>query len=272
MITIFGVNGFIGSCLARTLDERGIPYFAYKKGDDLKGKNFDNVIYCVGLTSDFRQRPLDTVEAHVCKVLEILRTASFSSFLYLSSTRVYGMASSCESDAVQVNPEDFSDLYNLSKLMGEALLHSSGKNVKVARLSNIYGRDFKSDNFLSAVIRQAVNDGLITLETSLDSEKDYLSIDAAVTALLNIALHGRQKVYNVASGQNVSNHEIVERLSVLTGCRVEARLGAVAVKFPLMGVERLRSEFDWKPPSLIQDLENLTRDYQIYLENKNDTH
>ena len=51
-----------------------------------------HVIDCIGLTGDFRVRPLDTAEAHVGLVARCLAELQFDSFLLLSSTRVYARA------------------------------------------------------------------------------------------------------------------------------------------------------------------------------------
>ena len=51
-----------------------------------------HVIDCIGLTGDFRVRPLDTAEAHVGLVARCLGELLFDSFLLLSSTRVYARA------------------------------------------------------------------------------------------------------------------------------------------------------------------------------------
>ena len=58
-----------------------------------------HVIDCVGLTGDFRVRPLDTAEAHVGLVARCLAELQFDSFLLLSSTRVYARANATHEDA-----------------------------------------------------------------------------------------------------------------------------------------------------------------------------
>ena len=79
-------------------------------------------IFAIGLTADFRSRPLDTMDAHVSALAEVLRCGRFDSLTYLSSTRVYaGLPRGCGNATLVVNPSDASDLYNLSKLAGEAL-------------------------------------------------------------------------------------------------------------------------------------------------------
>jgi nucleoside-diphosphate-sugar epimerase len=159
----------------------------------LPKKDLGHIIYCIGVTADFRTRPFDTVDAHVCKLLDILKNHDFESLTYLSSTRIYQSSSEpcCEENTIQVNPLDFNDLYNISKIMGEAVCFASGTKVRVVRLSNVYGGDYNSDNFLSSITRDAILKRKIILNTSLESEKDYISIHDVTDLLLKIAQNGR---------------------------------------------------------------------------------
>lgn len=100
-----------------------------------------------------------------------------------------------------MQPQDPSDLYNLSKLMGESLCLTGGRTgVRVARLSNVVGgEDRDSGNFVPSLVREA-RGGHIVLQTAPDSVKDYIHIDDVAELLPRIATQGRERLYNVASG------------------------------------------------------------------------
>src|SRR4051812_11177152 len=78
--TVLGASGFIGSHLMRWLESQSLPYWAPKRCENVLGRPLGHVIYCIGLTADFRGRPYDTVRAHVCHLLDILEEAEFASF------------------------------------------------------------------------------------------------------------------------------------------------------------------------------------------------
>jgi dTDP-D-glucose 4,6-dehydratase len=193
------------------------------------------------MTADFRSKPLETVHAHVSLAAEILSLGSFDSFLYLSSTRVYSRAANAqEATLTPVNSADSSDLYNLSKLIGEASCLSLGrKQIRIARLSNVFGADFDSENFLTSVIRDAVRTGQIFLRTALESEKDYVWIDDVTYSLEQIAMHGDNQIYNVASGSNTTHEEIVQVLRNATHCNVIVQNDAPIERFPKIDTTRL---------------------------------
>lgn len=253
MITVLGAEGFIGSHVVRRLAESGSEHFAPRRGEPLTGRDLGDIIYCIGMTADFRARPFETVDAHVCTLRDVLRDCSFESLLYLSSTRLYagGKEPATEENALTIQPQDPDQLYNISKAMGESLALGSDKKVRVARLSNVFGADLNSPNFLSTIIRDSLRDGKVILRTSLDSSKDYVGIDDVVDGLLDIARNGRHALYNVASGTNVSNGELMEKIAGSTGCRVEIAEGAATVNFPLIDIGRMRSEFGFRPQNLL---------------------
>ena len=271
MITVLGASGFIGSRLVKRLEMLEREHRAVRRDDALPSGSLGEVVYCIGVTADFRSRPLDTVEAHVCKLLEVLRVCDFESLLYLSSTRVYsGADSTSEETRVSIAPLDGSDLYNASKAMGESLVLNCGRNARVVRIANVYGSDFASDNFLSSIIRDAVVDKEIVFRTSADSVKDYISIENVVDGLIDIATNGKERIYNLASGGNISNGELAERLRELTGCAIQFSSAAPIVTFPPINIDRLRAEFDFQPSRVLDNMPQLVDLYRRNLESSHD--
>ena len=255
--TVLGATGVIGRHVIKFLRARGEDVFAPDRDDSsIFSRPLGNIIYAIGVTADFRTRPIDTVQSHVCILTDILRRADFESLVYLSSTRVYmGAATSSEDNTFYVNPQDPSDLYNLSKLMGESLcLFCGRKGVKIARLSNVVGgEDHDSDNFLPSLIREA-RKGKIVLHTDLSSAKDYIHIDDVASLLYQIACTGQRSIYNVASGQQITHAEWVSRLESLTGCSFEIETGAPVIQFIPINVERISKEFCFQPQSVFDTL------------------
>jgi len=242
--TVFGAAGFIGRNLVDHLQHQGWSVRAVARGDDRwREEVLGHVFYCAGLTADFRQRPYDAIAAHVGFAVEVITGGRYDSFLYASSTRVYsGADEAVETARLMVDPSDPSDLYNLSKLTGEAAcLASPNPAVRVARLSNVFGHDPASDNFITDIVREAVGSGRIVLRTSAHSAKDYIAVADVSRAMAAIAVQGGARLYNVAAGRNTSNAEIAKALADSTGCPIRYEPDAPVVKFPLINVARLRS-------------------------------
>jgi nucleoside-diphosphate-sugar epimerase len=255
--TVLGASGVIGRRLVAHLRGRGEAVQAPARDDaSLYQRPLGHVIYAIGLTADFRQRPYDTVQAHVSLLAEVLQRADFESLLYLSSTRVYGRAAHGREDALlPMLAQDPSDLYNLSKLMGESLcLHGGRDRVRVARLSNVVGGDDEdSANFVPSLLREA-RAGRVVLQTAMDSSKDYIHIDDVVELLPRIAAQGRERLYNVASGMQTAHAQWVRQLAAQTGCAVEVLPDAPTIHFAPIDTQRIRSEFGYQPRSALSVL------------------
>lgn len=258
--TIIGGRGFIGSHLARHLTNLGYSVYIPDKDDSaLLHSSLGVVFYCAGTTSDFRSRPFDTIDAHISLLSTILQKADFQKLIYLSSTRVYYHSKQGTVDSnILVNPLYSDDLFNLSKLTGEALCRCSGRSgVIIVRLSNVCGNDFRSGNFIYSIIRDAVTKGTILLRSSMDSEKDYIHIDDVVLFLQWIADVGSQPIYNVASGVNISNKMIVEIIQKQTDCAVSLNGKLEIYRFPIIDVKPLVDEFKYVPREPVLWLEDL---------------
>ncbi len=264
MITVLGGSGFIGSHLLKRLGELKVECLAPRRGEELSGRNLGDVVYCIGLTSDFRSRPFDAVDAHVCQLLKFLRDCEFDSLLYLSSSRLYeaDLAVVSEEDPSRFNSLNPSHLYNLSKAMGESLAFASSKKTRVVRISNVYGDDFESNNFLSSIVSDAVSKGSVMVQTAADSEKDYISIDDVVDGLIKVATGGRERLYNLASGINVAHGQLTKKLSEHTGCAIEFAPDAPTTRFPVINIDRMRTEFGFEPASVLDDLPGLVNSYR----------
>lgn len=255
--TVLGAAGFIGRHLTAHLHAHGHPVATPGRQHALDGPDLGpdpgHVVYCIGRTADFRHRPFDTVEAHVCRLAALLRAGRFQSLLYLSSTRVYGRAGSGREDQpIATDPADPDALYDISKLAGESLcLSQPHPEIRVARLSNIFGPGMRPDTFLAAIAREAAA-GAVTLATAPASRKDYLAVDDAVDALRRIALRGSQRLYNVAAGRSVDSERLLDALRRLTGCTVSIAAAAPLRRFPPIDTGRLQALYEtdgarWAP-------------------------
>lgn len=264
--TVLGSTGFIGSHVAALARSLGHDVYCPARGEALGHQNLGHVIYAIGITADFRQRPHETISAHVTKLQEVLREATFESLVYLSSTRVYarcsgnrpqGLTAVNESTPIPVVSSDFSDLYNLSKLMGESIALSQGPRVRVARLSNVVGPDFTSENFLTSVLRDCIQKGRVVLRSSLASVKDYVSVKDVAEILLRIGTEGQSPIYNVASGCQTTNAEIITELTRLTGAEITVTPDAPTLGFPPIDISLLSDEFGFAPTCMEEILPDL---------------
>ncbi len=264
MITVLGGTGFVGSHIIKTLKERQIPYYVPLRDEDLRGKELGDVIYCIGLTADFRVKPFETVEAHVCKLTNILNQCNFKSITYLSSTRVYIRCTGeevSESAPIQIDISDPDELYTLTKLTGERICLSSGKKTKVVRLSNVIGDDRLSDNFITNIIKQIKSTSTALFYTGPNSSKDYIPVDIASDLLIKIATSSGQGIYNLAAGVNLSNQLLIEQLKAHFKFEFSFAENGKEIVFPRINVDRISNEFGYQPSLHIDKLTEIIKNY-----------
>ena len=239
--TVVGAGGFVGSRLCAHLEAAGHEVRRTGRADPLPEGPLGRVLWCAGVTRDFRERPFDTVRAHVCDLAGLLEDGDFERLVYLSSTRVYRAAEH--------------DLYNASKLLGESLCLASGRaGVRVARLATVCAAASDSPDVVSELARAAVRTGTVTLRSDPASARDYILLDDAVPALAALADAGGAPVYDVASGRNVTNRELAAWLTELTGCAVETAPGAEHVSYPPIDVSAAAADLGLRPRELRSEL------------------
>ena len=160
-------------------------------------------------------------------------------------------------------PADPSDLYNLTKLAGEAVcLADPRQTVRVVRLSNVYGGAMPGDTFLGQLLREGRDTGAVRFHQSAKSTKDYVSLAEVTRLLPAIATGGRHRLYNLAAGTNTSHAAIGVVLHRRFGWHVDFAPGAPTVRFPPIDTVRLNVEFGAALSNLSADLATLVADGQ----------
>ena len=211
--TVIGAGGFVGAHVVSHLRAAGIePFCPVRDDPGLWDRDLGRIIYCAGLTGDYRTRPFAAVEAHVALAARLIERARFDRIVYLSSTRLYDLLDhgiGAEDRAIPVASHDSEHLYELSKLLGENLiLHRSAGRGAVARLSYVFGWDDGAQGFLSDLLHKARAARRLTIDSSPDFARDYIHVDDVAMILAALAGRDESGIFNVAGGERLSNADI----------------------------------------------------------------
>lgn len=274
VVTVIGGQGFVGRALVSQLKNKVGELWVPQKNDaQIFERDLGQVFYCAGLTADYLQRPFDTVTAHVNLLSEVLYRAKWKHLVYLSSTRVYDGLSGVvdETTDLKVNPNNARHLYDLSKLMGESLCLQTGR-ASVARLSCVYCDENDEDGFLPGLLRRVME--CETKELIVDSSpyysRDYVHLHDVIDALIAISNEKKSTIYNVASGQNVSNKDIFQLLERSCGLSLVATQSHETLPSPEIDVRKIKTSLSWSARSLLPVIEQILRGKrsQKYAKNK----
>lgn len=260
--TVLGAQGFIGKALSKYLRARGHQVFTpERQAPEIMKRSLGTVYYCIGLTSDFAQRPFDTVQAHVSYLARILEEAHFEHIVYLSSTRLYDSLSIAEANGESpliLSPNNPRHIYDLSKALGENLcLTVAPKSSSIARLSSVYDIEVSSPGFLSELLQRLRSERAFAIDSSPGYCRDYISLDDAIVSLVAIGEYRANGIYNVASGVNTYNQQIADTLRPF-GVDIRFTLSGEPMHLASCNIDNLR-KLNVAPGNTLVKLQNFVR-------------
>jgi nucleoside-diphosphate-sugar epimerase len=260
--TIIGSHGFIGRNLVSLLQQSDHEVLCMDRNTIFDPhEDYGTVFYCAGVKTDIDKRVFDVIEAHVSLPAFWLKNAKFSHFVYLSSTRIYGkQPQGIESERnFQI---DADDLYNTTKILGETVCLKSNRSVSIIRLSHVVGYDPSSKIFLWSLLNQAKNNESLHIEEDPTMERDYIVLEEVVQALIEIAKHKSQGIFNFVSGYPTQNRQITEIINRYRPMK-SITFGSKKVDFAKFCNEKLRAAINFKFSNAIETIDQITREYLI---------
>ena len=264
LCTIIGGRGYIGGALASFLRSRGCRVqVPDRNGTALFDRDLGQVYYCAGYTGDFAADPSATIEAHTSLLSRVLKDAKFQHLIYLSSTRVYDdlEGGPIEEDAVfSIDPSEPRHLYDLSKLLGEWLcLNQAPERSTIARLSCVYSDNLEVPAFLPLLVRRLTTYGVACIPSWPHAARDYVHMDDVCQALFAMASRQATGIYNVASGENVSNLALSRRVLETTGLEITMSPpdAAPPAPPPQISIRRLQAHLGITPLSVMEALPDI---------------
>lgn len=202
-------------------------------------------------------------------------------FIHVSTDEVYGSADG-ESRFTEEHPYRPSSPYSASKASSDHLVLSwhetYGLPVIVVNCVNNYGSYQFPEKLIPKTIVNAISGQKIPLYGTGENVREWLFVEDCVDAILMLARRGKigQK-YNIGSGQNTSNRQIVQRIcEVLDTIQPSAEPYYKLVEFVhdrpghdyryAVNSTKARLESGWSPRHSLSDALELT--VRWYLENE----
>jgi nucleoside-diphosphate-sugar epimerase len=258
LFSVVGARGFIGAALSVQLESEGHQVSRLPRAfvPSPNSENLGHLMYCAGVTHNFRNEQFNVVDAHVVLASKILEHCQFDSFTYLSTTRIYESVIEDTGSVKKfaLNPAHVSDFYNLSKLMGESLVLNCGiRTARVARISYVVDFSEDSTDEVSSWIRSSKT-GIVDIGHHPQTEKDYVCLSDVVNTIGKIAVHGSRNFYNLASGSNTKIGDIGALIESATGCSVMFQSGQTIRTPPQIDISAAAEEFRYQPLSFIERL------------------
>lgn len=228
-ILITGATGLIGSALCKHFKSKGMKVLQARRCisefRDFWGK-IDYIVHCAAMTSSraFVEHPVETIDSVVWltrDVLEFARARAIRSMVYLSSMEVL-----VETDQLQVR-SSYPESKRLAENLCVAYNSEYGVPVKIVRLTQTFGEGvrYADGRVFAQFARSIIERKNIVLNTRGETERSYLYIGDAVTAIETVLFRGENAKAYVATNEATycSIREMAERVIAAnpdSGCQL----------------------------------------------------
>lgn len=213
-------------------------------------EKIDFIIHAAGLASPFyyKKYPLETIESAIFgakNLLELARIYKVESFLFFSSSEIYGdpdpdHVPTPETYAGHVSSIGPRACYDESKRLTETLCITYhqifGVPIKIVRPFNVYGPGMRHTDY--RVIPTFIYNGLrgknLPVHDKGVQTRTFCYITDALTAIFKVLISGRSgEVYNIGNDSpEVSMYELASIISNLLGNKVKPRRKSYPSSYP----------------------------------------
>lgn len=214
--------------------------------------------------------PVETLEVNVVGtqvVLEACRDADVRRFVFVSSAAVYAPGDRAHKEDDALGP---SDIYGLSKLFGEQLIHqfhgATGITSYIARLFNVYGPGETNPHVIPEIVEQLGRGDRLELGNT-SARRDLVHARDVARALVCLLENETPPigVFNVGTGRETSVDEVIDLMEAELGRAIQvehspARMRPVDRPHLRADASLMRDKLGWRPTiSLRQGLRELLK-------------
>jgi dTDP-glucose 4,6-dehydratase/UDP-glucuronate decarboxylase len=287
------VDNFITGLPERMAHLQIRPDFHFIHHDIIKplalDQGIDYIIHAASIASPplYRKYPLQTIDVNVLgtrNLLDLSRQKNVKSFLYLSSSEIYGdpvpeAIPTPESYLGNVSCTGPRACYDESKRLAETLCmiyhREFGVPVNIVRPFNVYGPRLRLDDgrVIPDFLKDALSGHAITSFSDGKATRSFCYISDAVTAMLLLLLSDcRGETFNVGNDEEVTIESVAGQINALFGNRPGIGYAKNADIHYLSDnprrrcpdLNKLKHEIPWKP--MVDLRQGLQRTVRWYLD------
>lgn len=222
--------GFIGRALKDQLERSGYQVGIISRSLELPTDDIGVVYYLASFGNMYDQKDRNLIyQVNCVQVEQLLKqlAGNFGLFVYISTSSVYGPKLRPMEEAMKL---EGSTHYALSKIAGERVVkkYSGQSNCVVIRPFSITGVGEQETHLIPSAIKAARQQ--ITFNLDPDPVHDFLDINDFLTGLQTIVdCHlewgqGPLEVYNLGSGRQHRNDEVVEMVKAETNQEMKIKV------------------------------------------------
>lgn len=180
---------------------------------------------------------------------------NYKSLVITGTSSEYGFKQKPMKETDVLEPISF---YAASKasatLLSQVFAREHKKPVSIVRPFSVYGQYEEPTRFIPTVINALINGTDINL-TPGDQRRDFVYIDDVINAYLSFLETNKNltgEIFNIGTGIQYSNDEVVETLFKITGKKVNIKKGAFEKRMWdtsnwVADISKIKRELGWQP-------------------------
>jgi len=245
---VTGASGFVGSHFMEEMKRRGLPVRGVTRGSvpglitiqtygpEMNWSNclegVDTVVHLAARVHVMRETASDPLslfrEANVSATVNLARQAAGAGvrrFVFVSSIKVNGERTEPGKPFTAADQPNPQDPYGLSKAEAEAALmelgRETGMEITIIRPPLVYGPGV-CGNFRS-LMKWAAS-GMPSIFAAVKNKRSFVHVENLCDLLIKVLDHPKagNQVLLVSDGQDLSTHELIEKLATAAGRRLKS--------------------------------------------------
>ena len=149
-------------------------------------------------------------------LLECFRNAKYGKMVHISTDEVYGHLGFNDDSFTESTPIDPRSPYAASKASSDLLclsyINTFDCNISITRCCNNYGPNQHSEKFIPTIIKSLSKDKKVPIYGEGLNIREWIHVYDHNLAVWAVATKGKNEVYNIGSGLEFTNIELVDKI------------------------------------------------------------
>ena len=154
-------------------------------------------------------------------LLEGFRKANYGKFIHISTDEVYGHLGFNDPSFTELTPIAPRSPYAASKassdLLCMAYIETFNCNISITRCCNNYGPNQHDEKFIPTIIKSLSKGKKVPIYGEGLNIREWVHVHDHNLGVWAVATQGKNEVYNIGSGLELSNIELVDKICTIMG-------------------------------------------------------
>ena len=166
------------------------------------------------------------IESNVLGTLNMLEcfrkiNNNYGRFIHISTDEVYGHLGFGDASFTELTPIAPRSPYAASKASSDLLclsyMNTYDSNISITRCCNNYGPNQHSEKFIPTIIKALKAGKKVPVYGEGMNIREWIHVHDHNLAVWAVATHGKTGIYNIGSGLELSNIELVDKICTIMG-------------------------------------------------------